>query len=181
MKTGTKRYTSVRQDPPCRPPKEHRPLVESPTKTRKGNSTLSLVTRRGGRWRERGKGGGGRLIVHIPTRACPADTSECCFRSPETVRTIISDGEPRTSTSSFTQLLLPPPWTLSSKSSHTRTAPELCPRPFFKCCFTPTETIRNFRDWEPRTSTSYFTQPLGSDPHPSSSVLLYVHRDHKEF
>ena len=71
------------------------------------------------------------------------------------------DGEPRTATSTFTQLL----------SSEYR-------RSFFKCCFVSTETILrtiNVRDGELRTATSTFTQPLSSD----SSVLLYVHRNRR--
>ena len=39
-----------------------------------------------------------------------------------------------------------------------------------QCCFTSTETIRTFRDWEPRRSTSIFTQLL------SSEYLKLVHR-----
>ena len=31
-----------------------------------------------------------------------------------------------------------------------------------QCCFTSTETIRTFRDWEPRTATPTFTQLLNS-------------------
>ena len=30
----------------------------------------------------------------------------------------------------------------------------------FNCCFTSTETVRNNRDWDPRTATSAFTQLL---------------------
>ena len=55
----------------------------------------------------------------------------------------IRDGEPRTATSTFTQLL-------SSDILD-------------QCCFTATETIRTVRDGEPRTATSTFTQLLGSD------------------
>ena len=63
--------------------------------------------------------------------------------SPETVRTI-RDGEPRTATLTFTQLL-------SSVVDYFF---------FFKCCFTSTETIRTVRDRESRTATSTFTQLL---------------------
>ena len=45
-----------------------------------------------------------------------------------------------------------------------------------QCCFTSTETVRTIRDREPRTSTSTFTQLLSS----VTSVLLYIHRDHKD-
>ena len=75
----------------------------------------------------------------------------CCFTSTETIRTI-RIGEPRTSTSTFTQLLISD-----------------C-----QCSFTSTETIR---DGEPRTATSTFTQLLSSVTGSSSSMLLYVHRD----
>ena len=61
--------------------------------------------------------------------------------STKAVRTI-RDGEPRTATSTFTQLL-------SSVVDY-----------FFKCCFTSTETIRTVRDRESRTATSTFTQLL---------------------
>ena len=57
------------------------------------------------------------------------------FTSTETIRSI-RDGEPRTATSNFTQLL----------SS------------VLQCSFTSTETIRSIRDGEPRTATSTFTQ-----------------------
>ena len=48
-------------------------------------------------------------------------------------------------------------------------------------CITPTETIRVIRDGEPRTATSTFTQLPSSDVYCSSSMLLYVHRDHKDY
>ena len=51
------------------------------------------------------------------------------------------DGEPRTATSTFTQLL-------SSDQ--------------VQCCFTSTETVRTIRDGEPRTFTSTFAQFLSS-------------------
>ena len=66
-----------------------------------------------------------------------------CFTSTETARTI-RDGEPRTSTSTVTQLLC----------SGT---------PLVHCCVTSTE-IRTIRDGEPRTATSTFTQLLSSEP-----------------
>ena len=43
---------------------------------------------------------------------------------------------------------------------------------FFKCCFTPTETVRTIRDGEPRTSTSSFTQLPAC-----TSLLYYETRD----
>ena len=57
----------------------------------------------------------------------------------------VRDGEPRTATSTSTQLL-------SCNMSGS-----------VQCCFTSTETIRTIREGEPRTSTSTFTQLLGSD------------------
>ena len=83
------------------------------------------------------------------------------FTSTETIRTI-RDGEPRTATSTFTQLL-------TSEGGF-----------FFFFMFhffTSTETIRTIRDGEPRTAASNFTHLLRSDT--SSSSLLYVHRDYK--
>ena len=71
---------------------------------------------------------------------------QCCFTSTETIRTI-RDGESRTSTSTFTQLL-------SSVDSLTQ------------CCFTSTETTRTIRDGEYMTSTSTFTQLLKSKVYP---------------
>ena len=62
----------------------------------------------------------------------------CSVTSTETIRTV-RDGEPRTATSTFTQLL-------SSESGQVQ------------CCFTSTETIWTIRDGEPRTTTSTFTQ-----------------------
>ena len=41
-------------------------------------------------------------------------------------------------------------------------------------------TIRTVRNVEPRTATSTFTQLLSTELDGSSSVLLYVHRDHKD-
>ena len=61
---------------------------------------------------------------------------ESCFTSTETVQTV-RDGEPRTATSTFTQLL----------SSATQR---------IQCSFTSTETVRTIRGGEPRTTTSTF-------------------------
>ena len=44
------------------------------------------------------------------------------------------------------------------------------------CCFTSTETIRTIREGDPETTTSSFTQLLSS----VTSVLFYVHREHKD-
>ena len=88
---------------------------------------------------------------------------QCCFTSTETLRTI-REGELRTATSTFTQLL--------------SSAPE---KPFVQCCFTCTETVRAIRDGELRTTTSTFTQLQSSVCVTSSSVLLYVHRNHKAY
>ena len=69
---------------------------------------------------------------------------QCCMTSTETIRSI-RGGEPRTTTSTFTQLL---------------TSDAM----FVQCCFTSTETtLRSIRGGEPRTSTSTFTQLLTSD------------------
>ena len=70
---------------------------------------------------------------------------QCCFTSTETVR-LVRDGEPRTATSTFTQIL-----SSAMESSL-----------LLKCCFTPTETVRLIRDGEPRTASSIFTQLLNS-------------------
>ena len=51
-----------------------------------------------------------------------------------------------------------------------------------QCCFTSTETTRTISDRAPRMSTSTFTQHLSSECELcSSSVLLYIHRDHKDY
>ena len=68
-----------------------------------------------------------------------------CFMSTETVQAI-RDGEPRTSTSTFTQLL--------------SSVYQL----LVQYCFMSTETVQAIRDGEPRTATSTFTQLLNSDP-----------------
>ena len=59
-------------------------------------------------------------------------------------RRFIRDGEPRTATSTFTQILN------SAKTVRVQ------------CCFMSTETMRTIRDREPRTATSTFTQLLSS-------------------
>ena len=45
-----------------------------------------------------------------------------------------------------------------------------------QCRFTSTQTIGTIRDGEPRMATSTFTQLLSS-----SFMLLYVHRDHRDY
>ena len=67
-----------------------------------------------------------------------------CPRAEDVGTISIRDGEPRTSTSTLTQLL-------SSDSSW-----------FVQFCLTSTSTVRTIRDGEPRTSTSNFTQLLNS-------------------
>ena len=64
-----------------------------------------------------------------------------------------SDGEPRTATSTFTQLL-------SSECQQNNAALYIFFLPRVQCCFTSTETIRLIRDGEPSTATSTFTQLL---------------------
>ena len=68
----------------------------------------------------------------------------CCFTSTETVRTI-RNGEPRTATLTFTELLSSDVSTVSVR---------------VQCCLTSTETVRTIRDGEPRTATSTFTRLL---------------------
>ena len=65
---------------------------------------------------------------------------QCCFTSTEAVG-IVRDGEPSTSTSTFSQLL-------SSEFRNIKV----------KCRFTSTETVGTIRDGEPNTATSTFTQ-----------------------
>ena len=108
---------------------------------------------------------------------------QCCFTSIETVRTF-RDGEPRTSTSTFVLVLssvrsmllyVQRPYGLSGTGSPGR-PPRLSYwfwALFVQCCFTSTETVRTFRDGEPRTSTSTFVLVLSS----VRSMLLYVHRN----
>ena len=74
------------------------------------------------------------------------------------------DREPRVATSTFTQLL-------NSERERERE---------FQCCFTSIETIRTIVDREPRVATSTFTQLLSSERE-RVSMLLYVHRDHKDY
>ena len=89
----------------------------------------------GGGW-----GGGGVVVVVVVCFfLC---VFQCCFTFTEAIGRI-RDGEPRTSISTFAQLL-------SSDRS-------------IQCCFTSTETIRLIMDREPRTATSTFTQLLNSD------------------
>ena len=84
---------------------------------------------------------------------------QCCFTSTETVRTIRDgDSEPRTSTSTFTQLLSSVLWVCSMLLYVHRDRTDYQGR------------------GEPRTSTSTFTQLLGSEP-VDNSMLLYVHGD----
>ena len=90
----------------------------------------------------------------------PSFVVQYCFTSTETVRTI-RDGEPRTATSTSTQLL-------RSMRGFTEVT----------SCFTSTETVWTVRDGEPRTSTSTFTQLLSSNE--EGLVVLYVHRDRTE-
>ena len=87
----------------------------------------------------------------------------CCSTSTETKRTI-RDEESRMATSTFTQLL-------SSYSFGS----------LGQCCFTSTETKRTIRDGESRMATSTFTQLLSSEGPSSRSVLLYAHRDLKDY
>ena len=51
----------------------------------------------------------------------------------------------------------------------------------FSVVYAHTETTRTIRDGEPRMATSTFTQLLSSECLSSSLVLLYVHRDHKDY
>ena len=85
----------------------------------------------------------GHLDFHTAPEFCVTkDQVQCCFTSTETIRTI-RDGEPRTATSTFTQLL-------SSDIEQVQ------------CCLTSTETVGTIRDGKPRTTTSTFSQPLSS-------------------
>ena len=120
--------------------------------------------------REHGKTGSHRQgqltfsVWRLPVRnalTIAVSSVHCCSTSTETIRTI-RDGESRTATPTFTQLL-------SSYSFGS----------LGQCCFTSTETIlRTIRDGEPRTATSTFTQLLSSEGLGSRSVLLYAHRDY---
>ena len=82
--------------------------------------------------------GRGALDGHLNFHTALSRTSSR-FTSTEIIRTI-RDGEPRTATSTSTQLC----------------------REQVQCCFTSTETIRTISDGEPRTATSTFTQLLSS-------------------
>ena len=79
----------------------------------------------------------------------------CCFTSTETIK-LIRDGEPRTSTSTYTQL----------------------PSSDVQCCFTSTKNIKLIRDGEPRTSTSTFTQLLTSDVILMHTLTIALNRGH---
>ena len=74
-----------------------------------------------------------------------SNSSSVLLWSREITRTI-RDAEPRTATSTFTQLL-------GSE----------CVCVQVQCCFTSTETTRTIRDREPRTATLTFTQLLSSE------------------
>ena len=85
-------------------------------------------------------------LVPVPnkqTRFCGRKAKCTRLTLTETIRTI-RDGEPRTSTSNFTQLLSSDSFTL------------------VQCSFTSTKTIRTIRDGEPRAASSTFTQLLSS-------------------
>ena len=77
----------------------------------------------------------------------------------------ISDGQPRTATSTFTQ----PP-----------ISDFLC-LVQVKCYFVITETAMTIRDGQPRTATSTFTQPPISDFLCLVQVLLCNHRDRDDY
>ena len=49
------------------------------------------------------------------------------------------------------------------------------------CFFTSTETVGTIRDGEPRTATSIFTELLSSECLSSSSMLLYVPGDRRDY
>ena len=109
--------------------------------------------------------GQGAQDVHLDFHTAPELCSWSVFQSNIVLRPrrpygTIRDGEPRASTSTFTQLL-------RSRSS------------LVQCCFTSTETVRNIKDGELRTSTSTFPQLLRSVLGPRS-MLIYVHRDPRE-
>ena len=102
-------------------------------------------------------------------------SAQCCFTSTETVRTI-GNGESRTATSTFTQLLNSERSVVQCCFTSTETvrtirdfffytAPELCDSvSFLQCCFTSTKTLRIIRNGELRMSTSSsLTQLLRSE------------------
>ena len=80
-------------------------------------------------------------------------SSQCCFTSTETVRTI-RDGEPRTATSTFTQLL-------SSVS-------------VFVSALLYVHRNHQALLGTPRTATSTFTQPLSSDYVTRQILFTYI-------
>ena len=81
-----------------------------------------------------------RCCCSVPQLKTLGVQLQCCFTSTETVRTIM-DGESRTATWTFTQLL-------SFEA--------------VQCCFLSTEAVGTIRDGEPKTATSTFTQLLNS-------------------
>ena len=131
--------------------------------------------------------------------AAASSSVQCCFTSTETVRTItIEDGEPRTATSIFTQLLISnieqvqcsftsTETIRSIRDGEPRTATSIFTQLLnsdteqVQCSFTSTETIRSIRDEEPRTAASTFTQLLGSETIDVRSMLPYVHRHHNDY
>ena len=84
---------------------------------------------------------------------------QCCFTCTETIRT--RDGEPRTSTSTLTQI--------PSVFTWFRFCVALRPRRSYELLGTAT-----------RTATSTLTQFLSSVMRGFVSMLLYVRRDHKD-
>ena len=120
--------------------------------------------------------------AHCPTTACCVHCADiqstqslrcgllpniqCCFTSTETVRTI-RDGEPRTSASTFTQLLsfgllcasvlIYVCQRTSGPPAHSLSCGLLAKSIMLLYCFTSTVTVfRTIRDGEPRTATSTF-------------------------
>ena len=111
------------------------------------------------------------IISQLSTRQHSARRLQCCFTSTETIR----EGDHRSLTSSFTQLLgsiLPLECCFTSTEtvgtirdwspghlpllSHNSGLGSVLP---LQCCFTSTETVR---EGDPRSLTSSFTQLLGS-------------------
>ena len=137
------------------------------------------------------------LDFHTPSVLCSVSAVQCCFTSTETVRTV-RDGEPGTSTSTFTHLLysvlclqfsvaLRPqrPYGLLGTGAQDvhldfHTPSVLCSVSAVQCCFTSTETVRTIRDGSPgrppRLSHTFCTLFCVC-----SSVLLYVHRDRTDY
>ena len=60
------------------------------------------------------------------------------------------------------------------------TAPRLCGCYEFSAALRPQRPLRTIRDRETKTAISIFTQLLSSEA-ATSSVQLYVHRDHKDY